>query len=255
MFASPLILQSPIKRADWPRTMHIKNSLIIILFSLAALLLNGCGTSSVRSPSRPMVDPEVSQAAQLYQNREYSQAAMRYRQLADKSTGSRRSLMLLMSADSWLRDQQYAEVESTLALISPQSLSADEDLRYRLIQAEMKLSNNQPDAALSLLGNPPAQDSLSDLQQRYYHYKAEAYLQKQDIVNRSLQLIQLELFMVSSGQRLQTQLEILDELVRVDTHTLNQSNIQADKNTAGWLELSRLVRGVRRDPQGLIGPY
>ena len=79
-----------------------------------------------------------------------------------------------------------SEVESTLALVNPQSLSADEDLRYRLIQAEMKLSDNQPDAALSLLGSPPAQDSLRDLQQRYYHYKAEAYLQKQDIVNRAL---------------------------------------------------------------------
>ena len=235
--------------------MQIKNSLIIILFGLAALLLNACGTSSIRQPSKPMVDPQVSQAAQLYQNRQYSQAATLYRQLADQSTGSRRSLMLLMSADSWLRDQQYSEVESTLALVNPQSLSADEDLRYRLIQAEMKLSDNQPDAALSLLGNPPVQDSLRDLQQRYYHSKAEAYLHKQDIVNRALQLIQLERLMLSSQQRLQIQLEIINELVRVDTHTLNQSNIQADEITAGWLELSRLARGFRRDPQGLIGPY
>ena len=234
--------------------MQIKNSLIIILFSLAALLLNACGTSPVQ-PSKPRVDPEVSQAAQLYQNRQYSQAATLYRQLADQSSGSRRSLMLLMSADSWLRDRQYREVESTLALLNPGTLSVDEDWRYRLIQAEIKLSDNQPDAALSLLGSPPAQDSLRDLQQRYYHYMAEAYLQKRDIVNRALQLIQLEMFMAFPQQRLQTQLEILNELVRVDTHTLNQSNIQADKVTAGWLELSRLARGFRRDPQGLIGPY
>lgn len=232
--------------------MQIKNNLIIILFSLMALLLSACGTSP---GVRPRVDPEVSHAAQLYQNRHYSEAATRYRQLADRSTGNRRSLMLLMSADSWLRDYQYSEVESTLALVIPTLLSADEDLRYRLIQAEMKLSNNQSDAALSLLGNPPARDSLRDLQQRYYHYKAEAYLQKQDIVNRTLQLIQLEQFTSSSHQRLQTQLEILNELVRIDTPTLTRFNIQADNVTSGWLELSRLVRSFRRDPQGVIGPY
>lgn len=236
--------------------MQIKNSLIIILFSLTALLLSACGTSpGVRQYSKPWVDPEVSQAARLYQNRQYSQAAALYRQLADQSTGKRRSLMLLMSADSWLSDHRYSEVEATLALVSPQGLSADESLRYKLIQAKMKLADNQSDAALSLLGNPPAGDSLRDLQQRYYHYKAEAYLQKQDIVNRALQLIQMDQFIPSSRQRLPIQLEILSELSRVDTHTLSQSNIQADNVTAGWLELSRLVRSFRRDPQGLIGPY
>jgi len=232
--------------------MQINNSSIIILFSLIALLISACGTST---GVRPRVDPEVSHAARQYQNRQYSQAATLYRQLADQSTGNRRSLMLLMSADSWLRDNQYSEVKSTLALVNPQLLSADEGLRYRLIQAEMKLADNQPDAALSLLGSPPPHTSLRDLQQRYYHYKAQAYLQKQDIVNRTLQLIQLERYISSSRQRLQSQLEILNELVRVDTHTLNQSNIQADEVTAGWLELSRLVRSFRRDPQGLIGPY
>lgn len=232
--------------------MQFKNSSIIILLSLIALLLSACGTSP---GVRPRVDPEVSHAAGLYQNRQYSQAATLYRQLADQSTGNRRSLMLLMSADSWLRDGRYGEVESTLALVDRQILSADEDLRYRLIQAEIKLANNQPDATLSLLGSPPPDTSLRDLQQRYYHYKAEAYLQKHDTVNRALQLIQLERFNSSSRQRLQMQLEILNELVRVDTHTLNQSNIQANEVTAGWLELSRLVRSFRRDPQGLIGPY
>lgn len=236
--------------------MQIKNSLSIILFILAALLLNACGTSpGVRQAGQPRIDPETVQAAQLYQSRQYSQAAMLYRQLADQSTGNRRSLMLLMSADSWLRERQYTEVEATLALVDPKLLSADEDLRYRLILAEMRLADNQPDVVLSLLGMPPAQGSLRDLQQRYYHYKAEAYLQKHDIINRAMQLIQLERFSSSSGQRLQTQLEILDDLVRVDTHTLNQSGIQADNLTKGWLELSRLVRSFRRDPQGLIGPY
>lgn len=237
--------------------MQIKNkNLVIILFSLMALLLSACGTSpSVRQSSKPKSDPAVTHAAQLYLNRQYSEAATRYRQLADSATGQWRSLMLLMSADSWLRDRQYSEVESTLALINLSLLSADEHLRYKLIQTEMKLSDNQPDAALDLLGNPPGKDSLRDLQQRYYHYKAEAYLQKQDIVNRTLQLIELEQFSTSSRQQLQAQLEVLNELVRIDNHTLAQFGIQANTRTSGWLELSRLVRSYRRDPQGLIGPY
>ena len=233
--------------------MQIKNNLTIILLSLATLLLNACGTApEVRQPT---VDPAVTQAAQLYQNRQYSQAAVLYRQIADKSSMEQRPLMLLMSADSWLRDLQYTEVESTLALVNPDLLSVDEDLRYRLIQAEIKLNDNQPDMVLSLLGPPPAKGSLQDLQQRYYFLKAEAYLQQHDIVNRALQLIQLEQYALNSGERLAIQLEVLGELVRVDTHTLNQAGIQADKVTAGWLELSRLVRSFRRDPQGLVGPY
>jgi len=237
--------------------MQFKNkSLVIILFSLAALILSACGTSpGVRQSGKPRLDPEVNHAAQLYLNRQYSEAATRYRQLADSSTGNRRSLMLLMSADSWLRDRQYTEVESTLALVNPALLSVDDHLRYQLIQTEMQLADNQPDAALALLGNPPGKDSLRDLQQRYYHYKAEAYLQKQDIVNRTLQLIELESFSTSAHQRLQAQLEILNELVRIDNHTLGQSVIQTNALTSGWLELSRLVRSYRRDPQGLIGPY
>ncbi len=254
----PILRQAPnCKPIDCRWTKQIKNnSLVIVVFCLLALVLSACGTSSgVRQTSQPRVDPQVSRAAQLYQNGQYSQAATIYRQQADRSTGNRRSLMLLMSAESWLRTNQYIEVESSLALVNPASLSADEDLRYRLIQAEMKLSDNQPDIALALLENPPARDRLSDLQQRYYHYKAEAYLLKQDIVNRSLQLIQLERFAHSSRQRLRSQLEILNELVRIDNPTLNRSNIRADTTTTGWVELSRLVRDYRRDPQGLIGPY
>ncbi len=127
--------------------MQIQIDLRIILISLLAIMLSACGSSpGVRQTSKPIVDPEVRRAAQLYSSHQYTQAATAYRQLADTSTGNRRSLMLLMSADSWLRDNQYGEVNNTLALTDPALLSGDENLRYRLIQAEMKLSDNQPDA-------------------------------------------------------------------------------------------------------------
>lgn len=220
----------------------------LALTLLASLMLGGCGPSrQVREPTY-LETPEAVQAANLYREQHYAEAAAAYRKLADNAPPQWRSPMLLMSAQSLSQDHQLLAAESVLALIDPNRLTPDDQLRMRLMQAEIALGNGQPDQASQLLETAPAPQSPDKLRSRYFNLKAQVAQTQGQPMQQALALEQADLLETDAIERQKIQLELLSALAKVG----NEEPSQAPATHKGWMELSRLLRGLRHDPQSAL---
>ena len=227
-----------------------------VITTILLFALSGCGTSP-RSGGEPAFtnNPEVVYAAQLFSQQQYAMAADHYLQLVVKAPQNAKNLMRLMAAESQLRAEQPEQARQTLALVTTNTLTPDEDLRYRLIQAELALDATLPAQALEILGAAPADTSPVDLKQRFYHDQAQAYLMKQETLNWILALEQLDLVLLNHDHQLANQLDILNNLGRASDEQLAGVSVPDNQLHSGWVELSRILRSYRHDPQLAIGPY
>ena len=229
---------------------------LTVIASILLIVLSGCGTVTRTDPRTAFTnDPEVIYAAQLFSQQQYDQAAEHYLLLIDKAPEEAKNLMRLMAAESQSRGTQPETARDTLALVDTNNLTADEALRYRVIQSEMLLAESLPDQALAVLGAPPADPDPADLKQRYFNNQAQAYLMKQDRLNWILTLEQLDLVLDDQSQQLANQLAILNHLGRTSDDQLAEVTAADPRLHSGWVELSRIARSYRHDPQLVIGPY
>lgn len=118
---------------------------LFLLPLTCALLLGGCDSMPTRGTSET-----VLQAERDYARGDYARAAQGFLDAA-ASQRSQRDLLRLRAAEAWREEGELERSAAALEGINAQRFDADARQRLGLLQAEISLHRNQPDAALARL--------------------------------------------------------------------------------------------------------
>ncbi|KGI77066.1 penicillin-binding protein activator [Oleiagrimonas soli] len=136
---------------------------------LGLLTLAGCAT--VSGPTQQQ-QAQSAQVMRLERQGQYAQAAQAYMQLAAQNAGSG-SYFRLRAAEDWRQEGDLDNVQRALDGVTRGQLSANDQQRYDLLQAQLALKNGDTQRALSLTA-APVHHLPADLQQRTLELRAQA---------------------------------------------------------------------------------
>jgi len=222
--------------------LHRLLPLLLVLFVAA------CAT-----PPESPVDAQARHAERLFQEKQYEAAADLYLALAGQAGGEKRLAYRLLAADSLLQAGEEDKGRKLLAGIDPQLLPPRLQRRYRLVQAGLRLQQEDAAGALQLLEGLE-QEAGPELARRTLALRARAQDLLGDRLGQARTLIRLEPMVQEESERLALQLQILSILVRQPPQVLDQE-LPPDETARGWAELASLLRGYPNDPQGVAAPF
>jgi len=219
--------------------------------TLCLALLHGCSQLPQRGESPP-ADPLAQRAATLLSQGEYLAAATLYGQLAtETSDPTTRSRYLLAAAEAAAQGGDWDTVRAVVSELGTVPLGPSENLRYRLMLAEVYLQEMRPLEAIDALGPPPAPDMPQALQARYFRDLASTYRQMGNLLESANALQQLDALLPSGEDRLSNQTDILRTLVLLNDQVLEQLQPSPPGVAGGWMQLALIVRQHGRDPEQL----
>ncbi len=216
---------------------------------LLALLLAACAGNAPRSP----VEAQADHAHGLYQAGQYHAAADLYQALAAQAGGERRSLYLLLAADSLLQAGEEDKGRALLQQLNPESLPPEGRERLRLLQARFALEDQDAERALALLQGLE-ESGEPEIARRALALRARAHALQGDALAQARDLMALDQRLRDDSRRLLVQLELLSLLVRQPPEVL-RSRLPADGVGQGWVQLAGLVRSFPNDPEGVAASY
>jgi hypothetical protein len=221
--------------------------------TLCLALLYGCGQLPQRA-ERPSTDPMAERAATLLAQGEYLAAAALYGQLASATSDpATRSRYLLAAAEAAAQGGDWDTVRAIVAELGTMPLGQTENLRYRLMLAEVYLQERRPLDAIDALGPAPPQDTPRELQIRYFKDLAGTYRQMGNLLESANALQQLDALLTGGDARLSNQTDILRTLVLLNEQVLEQLQPSPPGVAGGWMQLALIVRQHGRDP-GQLDP-
>ena len=132
---------------------------------IACLALNGCEGTTPTQPSAVGQDRQIQRADRLSREGKPREAALAYEELAEQSAADLRNRLWLRAAREHVRAGDTARATALLKQTGTTLPGADMTLRS-LVAAELALTSNRPDAALTELNRIPqpiARDWLPDV--------------------------------------------------------------------------------------------
>jgi outer membrane PBP1 activator LpoA protein len=218
---------------------------------LALAVLAGCGQVTTR-PTDHGSEAEIRRAAQLRAAGEHLAAADLYRQLAAR-TGApdQRARYLLDAAEASRDGGDWDGTRLALEQLDALVLGVTEDLRRRLLHAEVLLQERRASEALVVLDAPPSPELPTDLQTRYYVDLAETYRQLGNLLETAKTLQAVDALQTDPDARLQTQTAILRSLALLNERVLVQLQPSPPGVPGGWMQLALLVKQYGSDPAAL----
>lgn len=223
---------------------------VLIRASTVALLLLIAGCSQLpERPQAPTADPDIARAAEMQANGQHLAAADLYRQIAARSSSDDdRSRYLLAAAEASRQAGDWDGVRASLQMLEAAQLAPATALQRRLLQAESLLQQRRALDAIALLDAEPAPTLPRELRKRYFEDLAATYRQLGNLLETANALQRLDGLQTETATRLETQTEILRSLTLLNDRVLEQLQASASGDTAGWMELARLVKQYGTDP-------
>ena len=219
-----------------------------LLLCLVALALAGCaapprGQPTVAETLRYSAQQHVAQG-------DYLAAAQLYLNASTTAPETQRSGLRLEAGGLLAQGQLWDQLASLLESIDPARLDTPQRARYRLLQAELALSRQEPEQALAELGAIGNPEVLPDYGRRYYALRADAYAMAGNALEAARQLIWLDGVVSDQQQRLENQHRIWEQLSSLTSPALQQLQTSPPPDAlSGWIELVLISRATRGDPQ------
>lgn len=205
---------------------------------LGALLLGGCAGPQQR-PTAP--DP-FRQAESLFQAGQYRQAAERFQQIAAALPPEQQHSVLLRAADGWYRAGDSNRARHLLQRINPRYLPGQERVIFAFLGASLALEAEEPHKALRHLAPVNPRYLPSQLRRRYHLLRARSFALSGDLASLVRERVQLGRWLTSPPEAEENNQVILETLLLLTPEQLRQLQTTADRELAGWIRLSRILR-------------
>lgn len=158
---------------------------------------------------------------------------------------------LLNAAEAELAQDDARDARTLLLGISAARLTAPQQLRLRLVQAEIALAEDHPVVALQALP-APGQVREPALAARVESDRAAALFRMGDAVGATQALVQRERLLPDEAQRAANRETLWQGLLQAELDTASGPRLeQADPATRGWIELAAISRSVWLDQRNL----
>lgn len=234
----------------------------ILLFSLfiSIFLLNGCSEKPL-TPSQAPVKPKVSvtpQQARLQQAQAYKQQALQQKPPQRNET-LLQGIQFLFTPDKaqgFPSTRDYRWIASLLSLIDQTVLTADQQNRFVLYQAQYQLYQKSYQQMLQLL-SAPLQQPTDQQQQHYFYLQAQAYRALKKPLKALQALIHAYTFAHESQQKRQIVTALWDnsaslsisvlqneitQLAQASSQPLTTQQLWVNQQLSGWLDLQLLIK-------------
>jgi hypothetical protein len=215
-----------------------------LLTLLILLTVIGCMPSpGVRDTD---TDPLTAQAIALEQAGEHAAAAELFEQLALQALPPADQALLLRAAENHFRAQNSERASALLARINTRAVPALE-FQKRLLVAELALSNNRPDEAMSLLSEGVPEGADSALRQRFHADMADGFRLSGNLLESARELEELDLLLEDMDKRLNNQLLIIQTLTALTDTALDLLQPDPPGIQGGWMALAQIIKGHTGD--------
>jgi outer membrane PBP1 activator LpoA protein len=159
--------------------------------------------------------------------------------------------VLLDAAEAELAEGDADDARGQLQGIAADRLSETQQLRYRLLQAELLLAEDKPIEALQLLP-PPGEVRDPALAIRAEGDRAGALFKMGDAIGAARTMVQREKLLTEPAQKAANRDQLWNGLRTTDLDSAAGLRLQqADKLTRGWVELAVISRSVWVNPHDL----
>ena len=176
-----------------------------------------------------------------------------YANLAAQKSGSERQRLLLQATAAYFYHNEYEQGRTLIYGIKQNTLSAENNLNYQLLAAELAIHDNQAARGLSILAsldNNPLMANTTQVKQ--LQLRALAQQQQEQFVASIKTLIQLNTLLPSNAQD-QNQHEIWQQTNQLSSKTLQTlSADSSDPVLQGWAALAQTTRTYKNQPQILL---
>ncbi|OQK17350.1 hypothetical protein AU255_05560 [Methyloprofundus sedimenti] len=224
----------------------ILKSLAIKKFSLLSvlLLISGCALhTGEQDPIAVIESAEERKAGQLFEQGNYSDAALLYQRLAQK-TSARQNILRLQAAQAFLKIPLNNKAKITLELIAPEKLNSGQRNQFYLMYAQLSINSGDIERALDYLMRISV-PSLSRTQKTvYFKMTAFTYALTGQIVKSVHERIALDLYLYTEQEKESNNSAILELLSLMPEHVLQEQRQQQQKSIvySGWLGLEQTRR-------------
>jgi len=216
---------------------------------LAAALVLGCDSVPQRSESG---DREATRVARTHlQADEYLPAAQEYLRLAEAAGGDAALIYRLDAASAFVLAKRPEAAVQILDDIRGQTLSRDLQIRKNLVQAQLALTEQQPERALTPPGVKPADDAPPELTARYHSVRADALEATGEHIDSARERVGMELLLTDSAALTENRRRIWGSLTQLSPRALEAAHIPPPSTLGGWIELAAIGNSASNDPNAL----
>ncbi|OGT31942.1 MAG: hypothetical protein A3E87_00085 [Gammaproteobacteria bacterium RIFCSPHIGHO2_12_FULL_35_23] len=212
-----------------------------ILVSLTILLtLAACATPSGQQVNYSYNIPSLPQSASSYLNQ------------AAASSNSVQINYQLLATTRMLQDGNLNAASQELQLLANNNLQGSQAIYFNILQAYLKLTLDQPKAAVAILNKLESVNNLtSDQQVVYYNIATQAYLRSNQLATSLV--FQMQLYQLLNDTNLNDLNNLwlsLQSVSLTDMNTvLNTSN---NSYVNAWFKLALITKQQSNNPAGLV---
>ncbi|CAH9019336.1 penicillin-binding protein activator [Candidatus Nitrosacidococcus sp. I8] len=215
--------------------------LIAIVFNLVACATDPFGFTG---PS--------TKADSLFAKGNYLAAATEYSKLATDAQSPQQEEYQLKASDAFLRGNQPLKAQNILNKIATENLNPLLKLRYRILSAQVALTQKNSTQTLSLLSNIERLEPDSQQQTIIYQLRAEANEADGNLLAAAHARSQLDPTLTDAEKSAENQQMLWYDLTSLSPITLQQAYNQPSSSTFhGWIDLALIAQQYQTVPDRL----
>lgn len=224
------------------------------LLLLLALTASACGTLSIPSSSTARPAPATvrsdtaQQAQELEKQGDFLGAARAYQELADQATEPQRQDYILHAAAAYLQAGDVKQARLLVDSVAVEGLPAERLTRRQVLDAQVALSEGDPQHALKALNSEPRPGALPSLQAEAHLLRAESYSLLGNHIETARARITLEPLLTDPVAIQDNQRGIVQALAMMSDEALRQLAAGPPEVLSGWMELVTIARATGKDP-------
>lgn len=220
---------------------------LLLLLSLLALLISGCGTGPARPDEDQLAAAKAARADMDAGN--YQSAAGQFRKLAEESSGELADRYRLEAAEAYFQADDQTQ---TRQLLERLEFKAEEQpqlfVRERLLEARLALAGGETELALERLQDAYPAEEQPLLRGEYHLLRARANEQQDKQLAAVAERLAADHALRDQTQRLEHVDALWKRLQQLERAELNQLREGASASAAGWIELAQIESAGLTNP-------
>jgi len=222
----------------------MKYYLNLFLLIIAAFMLASCA-----SDRRAYSPQAVNEADELYQTKQYAEAALAFKQQANNTAGSEKNILLLRSVISSVKANALAPAIQLFHTIKINNNDRKQSSLARLTRAHIAIAERDAEEVLRQLREPFPVNSPSLFRAEYHELRGAAYSMQGDRLTTAEEYILQGGYLNNEEDVLNSQKLIWESLSRLSERSLQQLQpAQAPDILSGWMELVRISKQYQLNP-------
>ncbi len=223
--------------------------IITVVLALAAC------TPPVREGEGGDTLPLVKQTEQAYRDGDYRAAAEGYARLAGAAAGAERARLQLLAAQSWYLGGEDDMARHQLGQMQG-PFTPETAMRRQLLRASLSLID-QPEHSLNLLLTPAASVAQLGAEQgqamyaNFHRLRAEAFSRQGHHLESAREYLKREAYLTDDTARAANGLAIWEALSLLSDRVLQQLSLGPPDPFSGWMDVVRISRSYRQQPEQL----